>query len=105
MKIKLLFPITIVLILSCGCSQYWYQEAKTFDQCTRDRQGCFEELKKRSDFGNVTVDYEIKFMEECMTKKGYEAVEQEKLPLDIKRQEPPSSFHWRARGVAGELIE
>ncbi len=103
MNIKLVLPIIIVLLLSCGCSQYWYQEAKTFDQCDRDRQDCFNELNKRTDFGNVTAEYEVKFMEDCMAKKGYHAVEQDQLPVEVKRQEPPTSLHWRAKGIAGKL--
>jgi len=86
-----------------GCSQYWYQEGKSFDECENARNECFTELRKRSDLSNLTVEYEIKFMNDCMTKKGYREVPQEELPLDIKRQEPESSFHWRARGLAGTL--
>jgi hypothetical protein len=42
-------------------------------------------------------------MNDCMTKKGYREVPQEELPLDVKRQEPDSTFHYRARGLAGML--
>ena len=105
MKTIMFLPIALVLLFSCGCSQYWYQKTKTFDQCGKDRQDCFNELQKRTDFGNVTTEYEVEFMEECMAKKGYEAVEQDKLPIEVKRQEPPSSLHWRAKGVAGKLSE
>jgi hypothetical protein len=49
------------------------------------------------------MEYELKFMNDCMWKKGYREVSQEELPLDAKRQEPESSFHWRTRGIAGSL--
>ena len=51
------------------------------------------------------MEYEIKFMNDCMTKKGYREASQDELPLDTKRQEPESSFHWRARGLAGTLMK
>ena len=96
--------ITLLFILSIsGCSKYWYQEGKTFDECKQDRAQCFAELKKRSDFSSPTVEYEMKFMNECMIEKGYREVSQDELPLDVKRQEPESTFHWRVRGIAGSL--
>ena len=91
------------IIFLTGCSKYWYQEGKSFEECKNARNECFAELKKRSDLSNLTVEYEIKFMNDCMTKKGYREVSQDELPLDAKRQEPESSFHWRARGLAGTL--
>ena len=91
------------IIFLTGCSKYWYQEGKSFDECKQTRDECFAELQKRSDLSNLTVEYEIKFMNDCMTKKGYREVPQDELPLDAKRQEPDSSFHWRARGLAGTL--
>ena len=101
MKTKL---ITILFILlTSGCSKYWYQEGKTFNDCKQDRAKCFADLRKRSDFKNPTMEYEIKFMSDCMWKKGYRAVSQKELPLDAKRQEPETTLHWRARGIAGSL--
>ncbi len=49
------------------------------------------------------MEYEIKFMNDCMTAKNYREVSQDELPLDAKREEPDSSFHWRARGLSGTL--
>jgi hypothetical protein len=100
--------LSILLLLSsvfflAGCSKYWYQEGKTFDECKQARGECFAELKKRTDFSNPTIDYELEFMNDCMMKKGYREVSQDELPLDVKREEPPSSLHWRTRGVAGTL--
>jgi hypothetical protein len=34
------------------------------------------------------MDYEIKFMNDCMVEKGYGGVSQGQLPLDAKRQVP-----------------
>lgn len=103
MKTKLI--TVLFMLLTSGCSKYWYQEGKTFDECKRDQAECFAELRKYSDFTSPTVEYEIKFMNDCMTKRGYREVSQKELPLDAKRQEPVSSLHWRMRGVAGSLKE
>ena len=45
---------------------------------------------------------EYKFVEACMKEKGYSLVSEGKLPLDVKRQDPPG---WYVRGVAGKLEE
>ena len=58
---------------------------------------------ERTDFSGATVDYEIEYMNECMRKKGYRDVYVGDLPLDVKRQAPDSSFHWRMRGIAGTV--
>lgn len=93
------------VILLSGCeTQYWYQQGKTFQQCANDRQQCLKELMKRSDVYTIT-DYEIKYMEDCMTTKGYRLTTQKELPLDVKRQEPETSLHWRIKGLAGTINE
>ena len=104
---KQIFMILLLatLFVVMGCSTYWYQEGKSFDQCKRDRAECRTELLKRSDLKNLTVQYEVKFMENCMTERGYRLVTQEELPLDVKREEPDTSLHWRTVGVAGTLSE
>ncbi|MHC4123207.1 MAG: hypothetical protein ACYSSI_06505 [Planctomycetota bacterium] len=91
------------IIFLTGCSKYWYQEGKSFEECKNARDECFAELREYSDLSSPTVEYEIKFMNDCMTKKGYREVSKKELPLDAKRQEPKSSFHWRVRGLAGSL--
>jgi hypothetical protein len=98
--IILLFPLVV-----CGCAKYWYQEGKSFDECKQARAECFQELTKRTDFTSPTVDYEIKYMNECMWAKGYREVSAKELPMDVKREEPESSLHWRARGVAGTVTK
>ncbi len=95
--------LTSLTVILSGCSAYWYQEGKTFDQCEQDRAARFEELQKHSDFGGFTADYEYKFMDKCMQDKGYRLVGESELPLEVKRQEPESSLHWRMRGIAGEI--
>jgi hypothetical protein len=103
MNLRLLLIASGALWLLNGCSQYWYQEGKTFEQCRQAQVNCFEELKKRSDFVGPTYEYEYKFMEDCMQEKGYRLVGANELPLDIKREEGKTSVHWRARGIAGQL--
>lgn len=88
-----------------GCAKYWYQEGKTFEECKQTREECFEGLRKRTDFSSPTVDYEIKYMNECMREKGYREVSAKELPLEVKREEPDTTLNWRARGLAGTLTE
>lgn len=102
MKTLWFFPI-IICFLICGCAEYWYQDGKTFDQCRQDRDECFAELKKRTDFGGTRMDYELKYMEACMTEKGYRLVKEKDLPLDARRQEPDTSMDWRTKGLAGRI--
>jgi hypothetical protein len=104
-KIFILMLLSAIFLFSAGCAKYWYQEGKSFGECKQDQAKCFAELQKHSDFSNPTVEYEIKFMNDCMMEKGYREVSQDKLPLDAKRQGPESSFHWRARGIAGTLTK
>lgn len=85
-----------------GCTQYWYQEGKTIEQCRLDRQDCVNELTKFSSFQRLG-NYEFDFMEDCMIKKGYRLVTENKLPVKVKREEPETSLHWRLRGIAGTV--
>jgi len=103
---KLLFSMLLVpLLFSVGCAKYWYQEGKTFQECKQARDECFGQLTQRTDFSSPTVEYEIKYMNECMQAKGYREVSAKELPIDVKREEPETSLHWRARGLAGTLAE
>lgn len=92
----------IVVFALSGCAEYWYQEGKTYQQCLQDRQACFEELQKRSDFVG-TGDYEFEYMNQCMQEKGYMLVNEGDLPMEARRTRPDSSLHWRAKGIAGEV--
>jgi hypothetical protein len=93
-----------LMCLLTGCTEYWYQADKTFEECRQDRRECFNELNKFSslqEFG----DYEFKFLENCMGLRGYAVVKEDQLPLRVKRQEPSSSLHWRLKGIAGRIEE
>jgi len=107
------YVVTLLICLICllaGCAKYFYQEGKTFDECARDRAECVSELKKR--LGTVSQrpgDYEYKFIEECMKRKGYRLVTENKLPLDVKRLDPDTSLqgflYGYRRGLSGSLGE
>lgn len=91
--------ITVV----AGCSTYWYRQGSSFEECKRARAECCNELLKRSDLRNVIGQYEVDFMANCMTEKGYTLATPDELPLDVKREEPDAALKWRAHGVAGAL--
>ena len=103
------FTVLLLLCIICtiaGCGKYYYQEGKSFAECEKDRADCFSELKKHADW-EMPGAYEHDFMEECMKRKGYRLVTENKLPLDVKRQDPASSLYGRAyenrRGIAGTV--
>ncbi len=106
MRKFLKFMLSMVIVSLCaGCATYWYQEGKTFDECKQARTECRAELLKRSDLRGLTVDYEVKFIQNCMGQRGYRIVTGEELPLDIRREEPEATLHWRTVGVAGTIEE
>lgn len=95
--------LTILLYCLTGCTQYWYQEGKTYKQCLADYHACQEELVKYTDTNSSKVGgYEIKFINECMSERGYTAVTEDKLPLRVKRKDPPK---WYMKGIAGTIDE
>lgn len=100
--------IAVGLCLAVGCQPtYWYQEGRTFDECKADQADCQAELEKRTDRHHMS-DYERRFMEDCMRRRGYRLAADDDLPLDIKREEPNtvSAVPWnRFYGVAGSLDE
>ena len=95
--------ILIPMLVFSGCTTYWYQANKTIDECKQDRLGCLEELKKYSSNWRDMGDYEFKFMEDCMRQKEYTLLEENKLPLRVKREDPESSLHWKLHGAAGTI--
>jgi len=106
-KFVVLLPLCLMCLLT-GCAKYYYHEDKTFNQCAWDRADCLFELKKRlasesPGWGN----YKQKFLEHCMEKRGYQLVTEDKLPLDVKRQDPDSGLrgylYGYRRGIAGAL--
>ena len=110
MKNFIVILLAGLICFSAGCSKYYYQEGKTFNECAIDRAACFAELQKR--IANKTQrpgDYEHKFMEDCMNSKGYRLVTENKLPLDVKRQDPDTTLQGQLygyrRGIAGTIDE
>lgn len=108
MKSWMVVMLAVAVCLCGGCAKYYYQEGKTFEQCKADCEDCAAELAKRVT-NNKPGDYEHKYMEDCMTRKGYTSVTEDKLPLSIKREDPDLSlrgfiYGWR-RGFAGTLEE
>lgn len=104
-----LFLLGLICIFS-GCAQYYYQEGKSFNECASARKDCDAELQKRVvDQAHSSIGYEHKFMKACMEQKGYKLVTEDKLPLDVKRQDPDSSLkgflYGYRRGMAGALDE
>jgi hypothetical protein len=105
MKRLLLFA-ALMAALSCllaGCTTYWYQEGKTFEECKQDQLMCYEELKKYSPDLDNTGRYEFKFMQECMRQKGYRLVPERSLHVSVKRQPPDLEIPWQVHGVSGFL--
>jgi hypothetical protein len=95
--------LTTLLYCLTGCTQYWYQEGKTYNQCLADFKECQEELLKYSDMNSINIGgYETRFVDECMTERGYKAVTEDELPLRVKRKDPPK---WYMKGIAGTIEE
>ncbi|MHC4325448.1 MAG: hypothetical protein ACYSUX_14380 [Planctomycetota bacterium] len=97
-----------LICLFAGCTKYYYQEGKSFNECVSDRSDCYAEMQKRLAVQTQRPSgYAHKFMEECMKSKGYELVTEGKLPLDAKRQEPDTTLqgylYGHRRGIAGAL--
>jgi hypothetical protein len=96
-----------LICLSAGCGKYWYQEGKTFEECKRDRQECFNELQKYSNKEAPSFalgrDYVHRFVKECMEQRGYRLVTEDKLPMRVKRQDPESTPARIIHGLAGTL--
>jgi hypothetical protein len=94
--------VVILLVLVSGCTKYWYNPSRTFEQCEYDRLQCFKQLGKLSDL-NSSTNYKLEYMKECMKDKGYKLVGENKLPLDVKRQAPDNTIHWQLKGISGRL--
>lgn len=108
MKSWMALALTVVICLCGGCAKYYYQGGKTFEQCKKDCDDCAAELAKRVTNNKPGV-YEHKFMEDCMTRKGYITITEDELPLSVKREDPDLSLrgliYGRRRGLAGTLEE
>ena len=108
MKSWMTLMLVVGVCFCSGCAKYYYQEGKTFEQCKKDCEECAAELAKRVT-NNKPGSYEHKYMEECMTQKGYISVSEGDLPLSVKREDPDLSLrgliYGRRRGLAGALEE
>ncbi len=102
MKLIVTLCLCSMICFLTGCTTYWYQENKTFSDCTKDRAECVAGLQKYYDLGHIGKP-EIKFMEDCMIQKGYMLVPEDKLPPKVKRQDPDTSLDWRIHGIAGTV--
>ena len=103
---KKILSITLLTLMCCftGCTSYWYQEGKTFEECRRDLRECRSEMQKYSDKSINLGVYDLKFEKDCMNQRGYRLVKERDLPLRVRRQGPASSDEGY-RGVAGILEE
>jgi hypothetical protein len=103
-RVLCLTTLTVVVLCSLtGCTTYWYQEGKTFDECGQDRLACYEEMKKYSQDIDELGRYEFKYMEDCMVRRGYRLVTRHRLHVTVKREDPNLAVPWQVHGVAGFL--
>ncbi len=100
---KTILSITLLVLMCCltGCTSYWYQEGKTFDECAGDLRQCVSEMRTYSDKSINLGVYDIRFEKDCMKRRGYKLVKERKLPMRVRRQGPGSSAG--TYGVAGLL--
>lgn len=110
MKISIAVLLVCLICLSGSCAKYYYQEDRTFDECSKDRIDCLSELKKRVASSSKKLgSYEYKYIEDCMKNKGYRLVTENQLPLDVKRLDPDTSLmgqlYGYRRGIAGTISD
>ncbi len=95
----------LLLIAACllgGCSKYWYQDGRGFDECRKSLASCHAEATRYSDVERThgLGRYERDFVVECMQKKGYRLVPEKELPVRVKRESSPV---FGIPGVAGAI--
>ncbi|MHC4693132.1 MAG: hypothetical protein ACYS67_10360 [Planctomycetota bacterium] len=103
-----LVTATFIAVLLCsfaGCTTYWYQEGKTFEECKQDYVDCFEDMKRYSRDPEDLDKYEFKLMEDCMILKGYRLVTERQLYVRVKREDPNLDVYWMVHGTAGFIRE
>jgi hypothetical protein len=103
---RLLGIVALVAVGSCslaGCTTYWYQEGKTFDECKQAHLECYEGMKEYSDNWEEPGRYEFDYMKDCMIRRGYRLVTARKLYVTVKREPPALAVPWQLHGVAGFL--
>ncbi|MHC4558720.1 MAG: hypothetical protein ACYTFW_16055 [Planctomycetota bacterium] len=104
-KFFMVVPLLVMIGFFTGCKSYWYQEGKTFEECKRDLQQCRSEMRKYSDKSLNLGVYDIRFEKDCMSRRGYRLVKENKLPLRVRRQGPGDGSYGGYYGVAGLLEE
>ena len=102
-KFLVTVPLLVLITFLTGCTSYWYQEGKTYEECKRDLQQCVSEMNKYSDKSTNLGVYDLRFEKDCMKQRGYKLVKERKLPLRVRRQGPDS--FGGTYGVAGILDE
>ncbi len=108
-----IWAVLLLVIMACccsGCAKYYYQEGNSFTECAKARADCRAELKKRLAVESRRPgNYEHKFMEDCMERKGYGLVTEDKLPLGVKRKDPDTTLrgflYGQRRGISGNVDE
>ncbi|MHC4573398.1 MAG: hypothetical protein ACYS76_04590 [Planctomycetota bacterium] len=96
--------ISILSVLSCfapGCT-YWHQQGKSFADCERDLQHCYNELKKYADMDSIGT-YEVDFVKNCMKQRGYKLILENDLPMVVRRRDPAMNTFWLLAGVSGTI--
>ena len=96
--------VVLLLAVACFCAgcgtKYWYQIGKTFDECYADHRTCYEELETlttQTQFGKR----ELKIINDCMRRKGYRLIAEDRLPYPTRSLRPDRTIHYRLRGIAG----
>ncbi len=97
----LILMLSALLFIASGCT-YWYQEGKSFNDCEQDLQQCYQEMKKYADTNDIG-SYEINFVKDCMKEKGYKLVTEDKLPKNVKREDPQLNTFWLLAGKSGTI--
>ncbi len=92
-----------MISFSSGCTTFWYQEEKSFNQCKDDMYYCRYKMQERSDKSMNLGFYDTKFNELCMQQRGYRLVHEDQLPLCARRQGPGYYLSSRQHGAAGTI--
>ena len=99
----LIFMALMAMCFLAGCTKYWYQEGKTFAECSHELRECRYELLKYRDNTQYTLGaYEESFIKDCMKTRGYKLVTEGSLPNRARRQ-GPNTLKKEKYGVAGIL--
>lgn len=100
---KKLLIITLVLagLSTCGCTKYWYQDCKSYDQALHDYYACTACANRRIPYESGFSTHPDSVSAECMRAKGYRDVFEFELPHCAKRVGPRD--YWdKGWGFAGQ---